>query len=72
MTLVSLFLRAAVRLAWSFAGRRDGAVTATATILYHGGALPRDQGLERLVCNDLLRNENFMLLFLINMMQCFT
>lgn len=69
-TLVSLFLRAAVRLVWSFVGRPDGAVTAMATILYHGGALPRDQSLERLVCNDLLRNGNFMLHFLINFMHC--
>lgn len=50
--LLPLFLRAVARLAACLASRP--AAAAAATILYHGGALPRDPGLERLVCDDLL------------------
>ena len=47
--LLPLFLRAVARLAACVAAR-----PATATVLYHAGALPRDPALERLVCDDLL------------------
>jgi hypothetical protein len=51
--LLPLFLRAVARMAACLASR-PAATAAAATVLYHGGALPRSPRLQRLVCHELL------------------
>ncbi|KQJ93424.1 hypothetical protein BRADI_3g04510v3 [Brachypodium distachyon] len=68
MGLLPLFLRAVARLAGCVASRRPAAVAAT--VLYHGGALPRDPALQRLVCRrGLLHGDNYILSFVVGVMR---
>nr|CAD1827732.1 unnamed protein product [Ananas comosus var. bracteatus] len=71
-TLLLLFLRAVTRVVGSLATRP---AAAAATILYHGGALPRDRALERLVCDDVIDcggdgAEKYIFYFIINIIKC--
>jgi hypothetical protein len=68
--LLPLFLRAVARLAACVASRPPAAVAAT--VLYHGGALPRDPALERLVCDGMLDGgggDSYILHFVVGVMR---
>ncbi|KAF0906525.1 hypothetical protein E2562_011506 [Oryza meyeriana var. granulata] len=69
--LLPLFLRAVARVAACLASR-PAATAAAATVLYHGGALPRNPRLERLVCHELLDGDggdNYVLHFAVAVMR---
>uniref|UniRef100_A0A0D9YML7 Uncharacterized protein n=1 Tax=Oryza glumipatula TaxID=40148 RepID=A0A0D9YML7_9ORYZ len=51
---------------------RPAATAAAATVLYHGGALPRSPRLQRLVCHELLGGgggDNYILHFAVAVMR---
>uniref|UniRef100_A0A804K7K1 Uncharacterized protein n=2 Tax=Musa acuminata subsp. malaccensis TaxID=214687 RepID=A0A804K7K1_MUSAM len=67
-SLTPFLVESLVRLLRLFVSWPAASVT---TILYYGEALPRNPRLQRLVRDELLDDENFLLHFLIAMFRCF-